>query len=181
MLDCGRLLAMTLGAQRPGSRSIGAANPSCQVASHYLPPALVYRAFRRALSGEKGQRISTHHPHSLPVLAIPLLPIASSFLPLLSIRTPTYPSPFPPASPFSCPSPYFLPIPPQPYKPTNTPSPHRLKIMDDERLSDDLAAWACFRLDRCQPGLRMLHLYDANGVITKGVLLVRVGKTVSVV
>ncbi|KAH9874030.1 hypothetical protein IAQ61_004658 [Plenodomus lingam] len=55
----------------------------------------------------------------------------------------------------------------------------RFKIMDDERLSDDLAAWACFRLDRCQPGLRIMHLYDANGVITKGVLLVRISKTVS--
>ncbi|KAH7068490.1 hypothetical protein FB567DRAFT_401492, partial [Paraphoma chrysanthemicola] len=49
--------------------------------------------------------------------------------------------------------------------------------MDDERLSDDLAAWACFRLDRLQPGLRMLHLYDSNGVVTKGVLLVRIRKT----
>ncbi|KZM25605.1 phosphatidylinositol phospholipase C [Ascochyta rabiei] len=55
----------------------------------------------------------------------------------------------------------------------------RIKVMDDERLSDDLAAWACFRLDRLQPGLRILHLYDSNGVITKGVLLVRIGKTVS--
>lgn len=54
----------------------------------------------------------------------------------------------------------------------------RFKVMDDERLGDDLAAWACFRLDRCQPGLRMLHLYDANGVISKGVLLVRICKTV---
>ena len=42
--------------------------------------------------------------------------------------------------------------------------------MDDERISDDLAAWACFRLDRLQTGLRMLHLYDSNGVITKGFL-----------
>ncbi|KAF1842759.1 PLC-like phosphodiesterase [Cucurbitaria berberidis CBS 394.84] len=55
----------------------------------------------------------------------------------------------------------------------------RFKVMDDERISDDLAAWACFRLDRLQPGLRLLHLYDANGVITKGVLLVRIRKTVS--
>ncbi|CAO2656548.1 Nn.00g053510.m01.CDS01 [Neocucurbitaria sp. VM-36] len=55
----------------------------------------------------------------------------------------------------------------------------RFKVMDDERISDDLAAWACFRLDRLQPGLRMLHLYDSNGVITKGVLLVRIRKTVS--
>lgn len=55
----------------------------------------------------------------------------------------------------------------------------RFKVMDDERLSDDLAAWACFRLDRLRPGLRMLHLYDSNGVITKGVLLVRIKKLVS--
>ncbi|RII07493.1 hypothetical protein CUC08_Gglean008462 [Alternaria sp. MG1] len=55
----------------------------------------------------------------------------------------------------------------------------RFKVMDDERISDDLAAWACFRLDRLQTGLRMLHLYDSNGVITKGVLLVRIKKTVS--
>ncbi|KAH8732648.1 hypothetical protein GQ44DRAFT_600960 [Phaeosphaeriaceae sp. PMI808] len=49
--------------------------------------------------------------------------------------------------------------------------------MDDERLSDDLAAWACFRLDRLRPGLRILHLYDANGVVTRGALLVRIRKT----
>lgn len=51
--------------------------------------------------------------------------------------------------------------------------------MDDERLSDDLAAWACFRLDRLQTGYRVLHLYDANGVVSKGALLVRIAKTVS--
>lgn len=51
--------------------------------------------------------------------------------------------------------------------------------MEDERLRDDLAAWACFRLDRLQPGFRMLHLYDSNGVVTKGVLFVRIRKTVS--
>jgi hypothetical protein len=51
--------------------------------------------------------------------------------------------------------------------------------MDNERLHDDLAAWACFRLDRLQPGVRILHLYDSNGVVTKGALLVRIKKTVS--
>ncbi|KAF2133047.1 hypothetical protein P153DRAFT_283298 [Dothidotthia symphoricarpi CBS 119687] len=51
--------------------------------------------------------------------------------------------------------------------------------MDDERLSDDLAAWACVRLDRLQSGVRLVHLYDSNGVVTKGVLLVRIRKTVS--
>ncbi|KAJ4345381.1 uncharacterized protein N0V89_011511 [Didymosphaeria variabile] len=55
----------------------------------------------------------------------------------------------------------------------------RFKVMDDERISDDLAAWACFRLDRLQPGIRMLHLYNFNGVVSKGVLLVRIKKTVS--
>ncbi|ORY14508.1 PLC-like phosphodiesterase [Clohesyomyces aquaticus] len=54
----------------------------------------------------------------------------------------------------------------------------RFKVMDDERLHDDLAAWACFRLDRLQPGIRMIHLYDANGVVTKGVLFVRIRKVV---
>jgi hypothetical protein len=52
--------------------------------------------------------------------------------------------------------------------------------MDDDRLRDDLAGWACFRLDRLQPGLRMLHLYDWEGVVTKGVMLVRIKKTVSI-
>ena len=56
--------------------------------------------------------------------------------------------------------------------------PRRFKVMDDERISDDLAAWACFRLDRLQPGYRFLHLYDANGVVSKGVLLVRITKTI---
>ncbi|KAF1951938.1 PLC-like phosphodiesterase [Byssothecium circinans] len=55
----------------------------------------------------------------------------------------------------------------------------RFKVMDDERLGDDLAAWACFRLDRLQPGIRMLHLFNSNGVVSKGVLLVRIKKTVS--
>jgi len=51
--------------------------------------------------------------------------------------------------------------------------------MDDERISDDLAGWACYRLDRLQPGIRLLHLYNSNGVLTRGVLLVRIRKTVS--
>ncbi|KAF2196899.1 PLC-like phosphodiesterase [Delitschia confertaspora ATCC 74209] len=55
----------------------------------------------------------------------------------------------------------------------------RFKVMDDERIRDDLAAWACFRLDRLREGLRLIHLYDSNGVVTKGVLLVRIRKTVS--
>lgn len=48
--------------------------------------------------------------------------------------------------------------------------------MDDEFGRDDLAAWACFRLDRLQTGFRLIHLFDAEGVQSKGVLLVRVTK-----
>ncbi|KAJ4983192.1 1-phosphatidylinositol 4,5-bisphosphate phosphodiesterase 4 [Stagonosporopsis vannaccii] len=62
--------------------------------------------------------------------------------------------------------------------PTLTTPSRRFKVMDDERLSDDLAAWSCIRLDRLQPGLRVLHLYDSNGLITRGVILVRIGKVV---
>ncbi|KKY26207.1 putative 1-phosphatidylinositol-bisphosphate phosphodiesterase 1 [Diplodia seriata] len=52
----------------------------------------------------------------------------------------------------------------------------RFKVMDDEFGRDDLAAWACFRLDRLQTGFRLIHLFDAGGVQSKGVLLVRVTK-----
>jgi hypothetical protein len=45
---------------------------------------------------------------------------------------------------------------------------------------DYLAAWAYFRLDRLRTCLRMIHLSDANGVRTAGVLLVRIKKTVTV-
>ncbi|KAK7729627.1 hypothetical protein SLS57_002115 [Botryosphaeria dothidea] len=53
----------------------------------------------------------------------------------------------------------------------------RFKVMDDEFGRDDLAAWACFRLDRLQSGYRLIHLFDAEGVQSKGVLLVRVTKS----
>ena len=53
--------------------------------------------------------------------------------------------------------------------------------MDDDRLGrDDLAAWACFRLDRLQDGYRMIHLFDANGVQTRGVLFVKITKEITV-
>lgn len=52
--------------------------------------------------------------------------------------------------------------------------PRRFKVMDDERLRDDLAAWACFRLDRLQSGYRMIHLYNADGMLTKGFLFVKI-------
>lgn len=53
---------------------------------------------------------------------------------------------------------------------------YRLKVMDDERIHDNLAAWACLRLDRLQSGYRLVHLFDSNGVQTEGVLLVRITK-----
>jgi hypothetical protein len=46
--------------------------------------------------------------------------------------------------------------------------------MDDERLHDNLAGWACYRLDRLQKGFRMIHLYDVRGVMTKGVIFVKI-------
>ncbi|KAF4310421.1 C2 calcium-dependent membrane targeting [Botryosphaeria dothidea] len=53
----------------------------------------------------------------------------------------------------------------------------RFKVMDDEFGRDDLAAWACFRLDRLQSGYRLIHLFNAEGVQSNGVLLVRVTKS----
>jgi hypothetical protein len=45
--------------------------------------------------------------------------------------------------------------------------------MHDKFVGDILAAWACIRLDRLQRGYRFVHLFDAKGVQTSGVLLVR--------
>lgn len=59
---------------------------------------------------------------------------------------------------------------------------NRFKVMDDETLSrDEMVAWACFRLDRFQPGIRLIHLYDPEGQPTNGVLLVRISKSVRTV
>ena len=55
----------------------------------------------------------------------------------------------------------------------------RVKIQDDRIGTNDLAAWACVRLDRLQPGLRFIHLLDARGMESTGALLVRVTKTIS--
>lgn len=56
---------------------------------------------------------------------------------------------------------------------------NRLKIHDDEIGKDDLAAWACIRLDRLQQGFRFVHLLDARGEPTTGVLLVKITKSLS--
>ncbi|KAL5630677.1 hypothetical protein BROUX41_000549 [Berkeleyomyces rouxiae] len=52
----------------------------------------------------------------------------------------------------------------------------RFTIRDDEIGTDDLAAWACIRLDRLKEGWRFVHLLDSEGMLTKCVLLVKVTK-----
>ncbi|KUI64817.1 1-phosphatidylinositol 4,5-bisphosphate phosphodiesterase 1 [Cytospora mali] len=55
----------------------------------------------------------------------------------------------------------------------------RFIVRDDEMFRrDDLAAWACVRLDRLRLGYRFVHLMDARGQETDGVLLVKVMKRV---
>jgi len=41
---------------------------------------------------------------------------------------------------------------------------------------DELAAWACFRLDRFQSGFRFIHFLDGKGLESRGVLFVKVAK-----
>ncbi|TQS31923.1 hypothetical protein Golomagni_07784 [Golovinomyces magnicellulatus] len=53
----------------------------------------------------------------------------------------------------------------------------RFTIRDNEIGRDDLAAWACVRLDRLGNGYRFVHLWDMNGKRTNGVLLIKVEKT----
>ncbi|KAK4196513.1 PLC-like phosphodiesterase [Triangularia verruculosa] len=52
----------------------------------------------------------------------------------------------------------------------------RFLVRDDEIGKDSLAAWACVRLDRLREGYRFVHLMDARGVETEGVVLVRVDR-----
>lgn len=55
----------------------------------------------------------------------------------------------------------------------------RFIVRDDETFrKDDLAAWACVRLDRLRMGYRFVHLMDAKGQETDGVLLVKIMKKV---
>ncbi|KAK4106596.1 PLC-like phosphodiesterase [Parathielavia hyrcaniae] len=51
----------------------------------------------------------------------------------------------------------------------------RFQVRDDEVGRDSLAAWACVRVDRLREGFRFVHLLDAEGVETEGVMLVKVG------
>ncbi|KAL8733993.1 MAG: hypothetical protein Q9166_001754 [cf. Caloplaca sp. 2 TL-2023] len=55
----------------------------------------------------------------------------------------------------------------------------RFKIQDDEIGKDDLAAWACIRLDRLKEGYRFVRLLDANGDVSQGMLLVRIEKSLT--
>ncbi|KAM4057078.1 phosphatidylinositol-specific phospholipase c, X domain-containing protein [Hirsutella rhossiliensis] len=55
----------------------------------------------------------------------------------------------------------------------------RFTIRDDEIGRDDLAAWACVRLDRLGQGYRFIHLLDSTGAVTEGVVLVKVEKALS--
>ncbi|RYP66830.1 hypothetical protein DL769_005925 [Monosporascus sp. CRB-8-3] len=50
----------------------------------------------------------------------------------------------------------------------------RFLVKDDEIGHDDLAAWACIRLDRLRTGWRFVHLLDKTGGVSGGVLLVKI-------
>ena len=52
----------------------------------------------------------------------------------------------------------------------------RFLVKDDEIGRDDLAAWACVRLDRLKSGWRFVHLLDQEGAVSEGALLVFVEK-----
>ncbi|KAL8960605.1 MAG: hypothetical protein Q9193_002718 [Seirophora villosa] len=53
----------------------------------------------------------------------------------------------------------------------------RFKIQDDEIGTDDLAAWACIRLDRLRAGFRFVRLLNAVGDASQGLLLVKIEKS----
>ncbi|MCJ1479658.1 hypothetical protein MMC13_008344 [Lambiella insularis] len=53
----------------------------------------------------------------------------------------------------------------------------RFKIEDDCVGKDRLGAWACIRLDRLRDGLRFVHLFDARGIESRGILLIKTSKT----
>lgn len=57
----------------------------------------------------------------------------------------------------------------------------RFKVEDDIELRpDETAAWACFRLDRVNSGIRLIRLFMKHGVLSDGFILVRVTKTLRV-
>lgn len=52
----------------------------------------------------------------------------------------------------------------------------RFLVRDDSIGRDQLAAWACVRVDRLRQGYRFVHLMDCEGMETEAVVLVRVSK-----
>lgn len=55
----------------------------------------------------------------------------------------------------------------------------RFLVKDDEIGRDDLAAWACVRLDRLKSGYRWVHLLSKHGRVSGGAVLVFVEKKLS--
>ncbi|CAE6401472.1 unnamed protein product [Rhizoctonia solani] len=56
----------------------------------------------------------------------------------------------------------------------------RFLLKDEEFGTDDLAGWACVRLDRLQPGYRFIRLYDLHGRLTEnGCLFVNIQKEIT--
>ncbi|KAJ4228027.1 hypothetical protein NW759_004116 [Fusarium solani] len=55
----------------------------------------------------------------------------------------------------------------------------RFQVMDEGFKWDELAGWACIRLDRLGNGYRFVHLLDSKGMPTEGVILVNVEKIVT--
>ncbi|KAI0197864.1 phosphatidylinositol-specific phospholipase C [Astrocystis sublimbata] len=53
----------------------------------------------------------------------------------------------------------------------------RFLVKDDEIGRDDLAAWACVRLDRLRSGYRFVRLMTMKGAVSPGVVFVKVEKT----
>ncbi|TLS30095.1 hypothetical protein PpBr36_03716 [Pyricularia pennisetigena] len=54
----------------------------------------------------------------------------------------------------------------------------RFTVRDDELGRDDLAAWACVRLDRLRTGYRIIRLLDGKGMESDGLVLVKISKRI---
>lgn len=54
----------------------------------------------------------------------------------------------------------------------------RFTVRDDELGRDDLAAWACVRLDRLRAGYRIIRLLDGKGMKSDGLVLVKISKSI---
>ncbi|KAI6373675.1 hypothetical protein MCOR25_003445 [Pyricularia grisea] len=54
----------------------------------------------------------------------------------------------------------------------------RFTVRDDELGRDDLAAWACVRLDRLRTGYRVIRLLDGKGMESDGLVLVKISKRI---